>query len=203
MELKEKLCKGIGKANGVKGCGVKTKFRNHGLCMKCYPDFILNTDAGKLIMQKSIIKAKVSVKQNQKAKDKVMKDKLKTLGQYEAEAKIVFQKFIRLRDHKLSCISCNETNAKEWHGSHYFDANRFSGLIFDERNVHRSCDYCNVFLHGNITGYRKGLIQRFGKEFVECLESESDSKRVYKYTKQELIEIKNKYLKKIKEISLS
>jgi hypothetical protein len=45
--------------------------------------------------------------------------------------------------------------------------------------------------------YRAGLIERYGKEFVEQLESEANSKRDYKYTKQELIDIKNKYSEKI------
>lgn len=129
----------------------------------------------------------------------VLKDKLKTLGQYEADAKKSFQKWVRLRDKELPCISCSTNTAKEWHGSHYFDANRYSGLIFNEMNVHKACNYCNVFLSGNLLEYRKGLILRYGIDYVEKLESISNQNRVYKYTKEELIAKKLKYDILIKE----
>jgi len=122
------------------------------------------------------------------------------LSDYEYEAKKSFQKWVRLRDEELGCISCGTDKAKSWHGSHFYSANLYSGLIFDERNVHKSCDYCNVFLHGNLLEYRKGLIARYGLEYVEQLESISNESRVYKYTKDELIQIKKKYDDKIKQL---
>jgi len=72
--------------------------------------------------------------------------------------------------------------------------------MFDERNCHGACNtYCNKFLSGNLIEYRKGLIKRYGNEFVEQLESEADSKRNYKYTKAELIAKKLQYDILIKE----
>ena len=128
-------------------------------------------------------------------------EKLKTLSQYEAEAKKSFQHFIRLRDKDKPCISCGNTKPKDWCGSHYFAAGTYSGLMFDERNCHGACNtYCNKFLSGNLIEYRKGLIKRYGNEFVEQLEIEADSKRNYKYTKNELIAKKLQYDIKIKEL---
>lgn len=72
-------------------------------------------------------------------------------------------------------------------------------MIFNEKNVHKSCKQCNVFWHGNIPEYRKGLIKRYGNEFVEQLESVSDEKRVYKWSREELIAKKLQYEIKIKE----
>jgi hypothetical protein len=129
----------------------------------------------------------------QRAKDKKTREGLKTLTELESEAKREFQKWVRLRDKEKPCASCGTNNAKEWHGSHLYSANLYSGLIFDERNVHKCCDYCNVYLHGNLLNFRKGLIERYGKEFVEQLEADSIRLRNYKYTKEQLIEIKNKY----------
>lgn len=128
------------------------------------------------------------------------KEKLKTLSEYEAEAKKEFQKFIRLRDKDLPCPCCGAVKAKEWHGSHFYSANLYSGTIFDERNVHKCCDYCNVYLHGNLLEYRKGLIQRFGEQFVQQLDEDATALRNRKYTKLELIEIKAKYRTKNKHV---
>ena len=41
-----------------------------------------------------------------KAEKAILRDKLKTLSQYEAEAKKSFQKWVRMRDEKQPCISC-------------------------------------------------------------------------------------------------
>lgn len=200
--MKQKICdKGINKAKGVIGCGASTLKLTYGLCNSCLWDFYHNDERGKIIYQKSFLpKVSLKLKSLDKAKTKQMKESLKTLGQYEAEAKKVFQKWVRIRDKDLPCVSCGTTKAKDWHGSHFYSANLYSGLIFDERNVHKSCDYCNVFLHGNLLEYRKGLIERYGLNYVESLETESVNKRVYKYTKQELIDIKNLYSEKIKAI---
>lgn len=136
-----------------------------------------------------------------KAEKKVIRENLKTLSDYEAEAKNVFQKWVRLRDKDLPCISCGNPNAADWCGSHYFPAGMYSGMIFDERNVNKSCNtFCNLMNSGNLIGYRIGLINRFGEEFVKKLESDANERRNYKYTKAELIEIKQKYLKKINEL---
>jgi len=131
----------------------------------------------------------------------VLKEKLKTLGQYEAEAKTSFQKWIRMRDASLPCISCGNSNTKDWAGGHFYSAGMYSGLMFDERNVHKQCNtHCNKYLAGNLLEYRKGLIKRYGNAFVDELDSISDSKRNYKYTKAELIAKKLKYDILIKEL---
>jgi len=133
-------------------------------------------------------------------KKAVLKNNLKTLGQYEAEAKKVFQKWVRMRDALLPCISCNSYDKDQYDGGHYFKAELFSGLIFDERNCHKQCRKCNRYDGGNEIQYRIGLVNRYGKEFVEQLEADSVDKRVYKYTKNELIAKRLQYELKIKEI---
>lgn len=128
-----------------------------------------------------------------KEKKAKAKEKLKTLSQYEAEAKKSFQKWVRQRDVGLPCISCGTLKPSEWHGSHFYEAGKYSGMIFNPSNCHKACDKCNVFLSGNLQEYRKGLISRYGVEYVNNLDDLSDRERYRKYTKQELIEIKNKY----------
>ena len=195
MQTKSKNCKGINLAKGY-GCGKDTFKRTYGLCPSCLYDFYTNNENGKVIFEKRKLKVKTT---KEKAFKSDLREKLKTLSEYEAEAKKVFQKWIRMRDSGKPCISCNNPNPKYWSGGHYFPAGVYSGLIFDERNCHAQCNsYCNMYLSGNLSAYRIGLVNRYGKEFVEQLEEDSIVKRNYKYTKSELIEIKNKYLAKIK-----
>ena len=129
----------------------------------------------------------------------ILRANLKTLGQYEAEAKKSFQKWVRMRDKDKSCISCNSSTSELMDGGHYFKAEIFSGLIFDERNCHKQCRKCNRFMNGNELQYRNGLISRYGIEFVNQLESESNEKRNHKFTKEELIAKKLQYDIKLKE----
>ena len=143
---------------------------------------------------------KIKEQKEWKAEKSVLKDKLKTLGQFEAEAKTSFQKWVRMRDRDMPCISCGVKDTDLFDGGHYFKAELFSGLIFDERNCHKQCRKCNRFLNGNELQYRSGLIKRYGIDFVTNLESISDSKRVYKYSREELIAKKLQYDLKIKEL---
>lgn len=202
IKPKEKACKGTGVANGL-GCGKMTFHRVYGLCKnECYPDFLLKTEPGKLIMQKAMLKGKEKVKtENIKKENKQTREKklkLKTLSQLENEAKTVFQKWVRLRDQGKNCISCNKPT-KDPAGGHFYAAGTYSGMMFMPNNCHLQCNTnCNKHLSGNLLEYRKGLIHRYGIEFVNNLDNLSNELRNYKYTRDELISIKQKYLLKIK-----
>lgn len=130
---------------------------------------------------------------------KVLKEKLKSLPEYKSDARAMFQKWVRMRDKHLPCISCEKTEAKQWDGGHYLKAEIYSGLIFHEDNCHKQCSYCNDYLAGNPLDYRNGLIKRITLRKVIQLEEIADLKRVYKYSKEELVEIKSKYSALIKE----
>lgn len=142
------------------------------------------------IMRKPIAKVSLTNK-------KIIKEK--TLGQCEIEAKEAFQKFIRLRDKKTTCISCNKFAVLQ--AGHFFKCELYSGLIFNELNCNGQCENCNIFLDGNFEKYEIGLRSRFGNELVNELNSIANKSRVYKYSKGELIAMKEKYLVKIKSLS--
>jgi len=124
-------------------------------------------------------------------------EKLKSLSTLEGEAKRVFQEWVRLRDSDQPCISSGATKGA-MHGGHYLSCEKYSGLIFHPFNCHKQTAHDNVFKHGNLLDYRKGLIKRYGLTFVENLEALGDANRVRKYTRDELIEIKKFYQAKIK-----
>lgn len=132
-----------------------------------------------------------------------LKVKYKTLGQYEAEAKATFQKWVRMRDEKLNCISCNYW-ANRFDGGHYFKAEIYSGLIFHPHNVNKQCSMrCNNMLHGAEAEYRIGLVAKIGERAVKDLETLKDKLRQYKYTKEQLTEINQYYKTKIKNRDFS
>jgi len=135
---------------------------------------------------------------NWKTQKAVLKDNLKTLGQYEAEAKTSFQKWVRLRDKGKPCISCGKVT-DEVDGGHFKKAEIYSGVIFNENNCHSQCRKCNRFQNGNELNYRLGLIERYGLDFANNIETLANETRVYKYTKAELIAKKIKYDILIKE----
>jgi len=196
---KKPICKkGIGKAHGFPGCGSETYKLHYGLCPACEYDWLTQTEVGKIEFEKRKSYLKVKKVKEEKKENRIHKEKLKTLSQLENEAKVVFQKWIRLRDAGKPCISCGKY-PKDPAGGHYYSAGTYSGLIFNPNNCHLQCNTnCNKHLSGNLLEYRKGLINRFGIEFVENLDKLSIELRDYKYDRQELIDIKNKYLTKIK-----
>ncbi len=117
-----------------------------------------------------------------------------------ALARSVFQTFIRLRDQDLPCISSRDTVSTQWDASHYFKAEIYTGLIFDEDNVHKQRSYDNQYLDGNLIKYREGLLDRIGEERVLALEAKADASRYHKYTREDYQEIIVKYRSKIKEL---
>lgn len=121
------------------------------------------------------------------------KEKLETYSQRVNKVKVIFQKWIRERDKDLPCISCGTTKASSWHASHFKKAELYSGVIFNELNVWRACSKCNIYLNGNELNYRKNLVKKFGSKIVEQLEDLADKTRNYKYTSDELQQIKTKY----------
>ena len=130
---------------------------------------------------------------------KILKEKLKTLGQYEAEARKVFQNWIRLRDKDRPCISCGLIKEKRYDGGHWWKAELYSGLVFNEDNCHKQCSRpCNKDLGGDPANYRIGLVRRIGIKRVVWLEENKDRLRQYKYTREQLVEIKEDYALRIK-----
>lgn len=131
----------------------------------------------------------------------IMKEESKKLSEVLSNTKTVFQKFIRLRDNSEPCISCNRTETKQWDGGHFFNAEDYPGLIFNEDNVHKQCSYCNDHLKGNVLEYRKGLITKIGVERLEAIEFLSTIAHNKIYTKKELALIAWEYKQKIKSIN--
>lgn len=117
-----------------------------------------------------VLKGKAKIKkQNNKEKIEA-KEKLKTHKDYLKDLQFHINKFIRLRDKDLPCISCNTFKCEEFHAGHYI-ATTHQYLRFNELNIHKQCSYCNTHLRGNLIPYRIELIKRIGLDKVEWLEN--------------------------------
>lgn len=177
-------------------CGemfVPTSIGQKWVSQSHYAKWLTETEAGKKEVAKKVEKAKKCLAKAEKEADDKIREKLKTLGKFEAEAKTEFQKYIRKRDAELPCISCGTPQTDLWDGGHYKKAEIYSGVIFDEMNCHKQCRKCNRFLGGNELNYREGLIVRYGEAYVLEIEQRAVQLRNYKYNKDQLKEIREKY----------
>ena len=138
-------------------------------------------------------------KNNEKIlKAKIDLEKAKSYQRTLLDARKYFQKWIRQRDSDKPCISCGK-HSKLVDAGHYFKAEVYSGLIFNEDNCHSQCRKCNRYKGGNESHYRLGLVERYGEDFVKALEQIKDENRLKKWTKEELVEIKTRYKNLLKK----
>lgn len=123
---------------------------------------------------------------------------LKTRSEWLRDAQVVFNKFIRLRDSNLPCVSCGRFHQGQWHAGHYLSVGAHPELRFNELNVWRQCQPCNAHLSGNQINYRKELVNRIGLEEVEKLESKHEP---LKLTVDEIKELIKTYKAKVKALT--
>lgn len=134
---------------------------------------------------------------SEKKETRERKQKLKTLADHAADTQKIVNQSIKVRDYGKPCISCGKPYDDTFQAGHFRSVGAAKHLRFDERNIHGQCVKCNMHLSANLLEYRKGLVNRFGPEFVEVLENDN---RVHKWTREELAEIRNIYRLKLKEL---
>jgi len=142
-------------------------------------------------------KAKEAAAKRERKEHKARKEKLKTRSDYAKEAQAEFNRFIRIRDDHLPCISCGRHHSGQYHAGHYRTVGGNPELRFDELNCHKQCSVCNNHKSGNIVEYRINLVQRIGSDQLEWLEGPHEPK---KYTIEELRAIKLEYRVKANEL---
>ncbi|MHB0992708.1 MAG: recombination protein NinG [Burkholderiales bacterium] len=147
---------------------------------------------------KAIEKREAKAKSAERAELKKAKERHKSLSDWKREAQAAINRYRRTQDvlAGYGCISCGTHNGKQ-NGGHYRSVGSSAETRYMEENIHLQCERCNSYLSGNILGYRKGLIARYGLEYVEKLEGPHEAKH---YTIDDLREIKRIYNEKYKEI---
>ena len=136
-----------------------------------------------------LAQSKVKLAKEEKAQDRARKAAMKPRSQWLKEAQEAFNAFVRKQDEFRGCISCGTNNGK-MNAGHYRSVGANPELRFEPLNVHKQCERCNTYLHGNLLGYRAGLKGRISEESLEWLEGPHPAKH---YSIDDLKAIKTKY----------
>lgn len=136
-------------------------------------------------------KAEAAKAKQERRATREAKERIKSRQDWLREAQVAVNRYVRLRDAKLGCVSCDRPASwdGQWHASHFRSVGAASAVRFHLWNIHRACSICNNHLSGNIAGYRPRLISRIGTERVEWLERQT-----------QLVRYDATYLKRLKQV---
>ena len=105
------------------------------------------------------------------------------------KAEKVFNAWIRQRDEGKNCITCNKPGDQ---AGHYWPV-RYSGVRFNEMNVHIQESGCNKWKHGDQLRYRIKLVEMYGEDKVKELDELAIRTQFKKWDREELENIIKKY----------
>jgi len=125
---------------------------------------------------------------------------IKSANKLKKEAWSEFSKYIRLRsadkEGNVICVTCGKKlHWKESQASHFIDS-RCNSVLFNEKIVHPACYRCNVILHGNKVKYFL-YMKSIGYTDKQLEIFEMLKNKPLKYTKQDYIDISDKYKAKV------
>ena len=151
--------------------------------------------------------ARKLVIQQKKAEREEIKERKKAIKRIPdliSEAQDAFNAYIRARDAGKPCICCGRplqesagVRGAGYDCGHYRSRGSAGHLRFNEDNAHAQRKDCNRYGAGRAVDYRIGLIARIGLDRVEALESNN---MTHKWGREELIDLKATYRKKLKEL---
>lgn len=129
---------------------------------------------------------------------RIAKEKAKTLREWLAECQVWCNKYIRLRDAHLPCITCGTTKDVQYAAGHYRTRGAAGHLRFNEDNIHKQCNkHCNCELAGNIRAYIPALIAKIGQARFDAIENNNET---HKWTIPEVQGLIAMFKGKIKEL---
>ncbi|HTH10784.1 MAG TPA: recombination protein NinG [Acidovorax sp.] len=135
---------------------------------------------------------------------------MRPLRAFIKDAQDAFNQWVRCRDEGLPCISCGELNPIElgpggaWDAGHFLGRGAHPEKRFMEDNCHRQCKVCNAGSAKNPAKaktvhrqYEQELLRRIGPERFEAVNAPLP---VHKWTREELVAIRDHYKAKTKEL---
>lgn len=198
IRTKPKPCK----STKTKGFGCKKVILNRvfGLCQECLPKWYRETTEG----QKQLEKVLNPIKKKREEKERFKKEytERKSLPALLNSVRDACHSYIRERDKGLPCISCGCEWKSDFDAGHFYSAAKFSNLKFDENNLGGQCVQCNRYNYGNVENYRIGLINRYGKEYVDLIDAKASlyDPTKFKWDKEELVKLRAYYREKLKAL---
>lgn len=116
----------------------------------------------------------------------------------------VFAMFIRLRDALpggvFRCISCGRLLPFDQSDCGHYINRQHMATRFNEKNCNAQCRKCNRFDEGNIQGYRRGLIAKYGEPTVLMLEvMKNQINKISDFEYRAMIDYYRKEVKRLKK----
>jgi len=147
--------------------------------------------------------AEIKAKKKQKAEDKKHLARKTEFNDKDGKlqkklAQIEFNRWIRWRDRKKGCVSCDKDKDwwGQWQAGHYKTVGARCDLRFNEDNCHKQCSKCNNHLSANLIPYRVELIERIGLPRVEALDVHGPPQNL---RAADYIEVKLDYRRRLKD----
>jgi len=123
----------------------------------------------KLCIPCVLLKSNAKRKQSWEKEKKELKTGLKTHSEWLKDLQAVVNSYIRERDKKKPCISCDRPLTSKFDAGHFFSVGAYANLRFNEDNIHGQCVYCNQHQHGATNEYAIRLPYRIGQERYDKL----------------------------------
>lgn len=136
-------------------------------------------------------KARKAIASQERVEHREAKERVKTRAKWLKEAEAAVNKYVRLRDAHLGCVSCDKpaTWQGQWHCSHLRSVGASSATRFNLWNMNKSCSMCNLHLSGNLVEYVPRLRAKIGDAKVDWL-----------YTQNQPVTYTIGYLKRFKAV---
>jgi len=150
-------------------------------------------------------KGKEGIKKVERKQHKERKKQVKGLPHWKKETQKVINKYVRMRDKDLPCISCGKWDHElkeaigkgKWDAGHYKTVGARPEMRFNTLNINKQCLGCNSFQGGNIKGQQEGIIGRYGKDRLDWLDGPHESPN---YTIEQLERMRRIFNRKIRLI---
>jgi 5-methylcytosine-specific restriction endonuclease McrA len=137
----------------------------------------------------------------ERAKDREKKQAFKKIPELIADAQIAFNAFTRERDKDKGCFVCGRPFTSEigrrLQAGHVRSRGAAGHLRFNEDNCLGECEGCNGPHGAKPHQIKAGAIARIGQDKWGALEADNTP---HKWSREELIQIKEAYRKKLKEL---
>lgn len=121
-----------------------------------------------------------------------------------------FSRYIRLRDMipgttVFRCISCGLIKPISQADCGHYINRQHMNTRYNEMNCNAQCRSCNRFDEGNIQGYRRGLIKKYGEQKVLLLESMKNGYMKYSEAEYRILiaDYRSRYEKILEKRNLS
>lgn len=164
--IKEKKCKGQGKANGFESCGdvVPVEQRKYGLCKSCLAKWIVETKEGDEFLQKTLVRNKKKIEKKLKQQRKEEKE---ALIDYKPKLQQKINEIVRIIDLGQPCLALGY-HPNQTHAGHVYARGGNSSIALNLHNIHRQSAQSN-HSHNDDGKLREGVVNEYGIEYMDFI----------------------------------